>query len=151
VTDVDWSIAICGSGRLAEATSVLLDDPRVHIKGFVEDVDAEVLSSPIFLLLNNAGPYSGGYTRVIYAFSTGACLVAHSNLRLSMPELISGENCLLADNPRDIVEHLRRLLTDAGLRRQIAAQARATYNTQYAPRHVAGKLVGMIDRGLKAH
>ena len=126
----------------------LLSHPLVHIKGFVDDVDAEVLSSPIFLLLNNAGPYSGGYTRVIYAFSTGACLVAHTNLRHSMPELINGENCLLADTPVGLVDCIERLLTDAALRKRIGQQARFIYETQFAPAHVARKLIGMIETNL---
>lgn len=147
---VDWSISICGPGRLAADTAMLLDHSRVCIKGFVDDVDAELLSSPIFLLLNNAGPYSGGYTRVIYAFSTGACLIAHTNLKASMPELVSGENCLLADSPSGLVDHIERALTDAALRRRIGQQARLTYDTQFAPVHVARKLIAMIETNVAA-
>ena len=58
-----------------------------------------MVGNHIFLLLNNAGPYTGGYTRVIYAFSSGSCLIAHKRLADSMPELVHDRNCLLGATP----------------------------------------------------
>jgi hypothetical protein len=147
-SDSDWSVSICGQNQPASDIARVLKHPRIRIKGFVDDIDEEVLSSAVFLLLNNAGPYTGGYTRVVYACATGACLIAHSNLRNSMPELISGQNCLLGDTPSAIASHVKSALDDAGLRRNIGAAARDTYETQYAPRQVASKLVAMITQNL---
>ena len=146
--DLDWTIAICGGGKLAPDLAEVLDHPRVRIKGFVDDIDAEVLSSGIFLLLNNAGPYTGGYTRVVYASATGACLVAHANLRNSMPELISGTNCLLGETPAEIARIIKQAMADEGLRRRIGAAARATYEAEYAPKAVAAKLGKMLQQNL---
>jgi Glycosyl transferases group 1 len=148
--DIAWTISICGGGRLPDEAAASIQHPRVHVKGFVDDIDTEMLSSGVFLLLNNAGPYTGGYTRVIYAFATGACLVAHSNLRHSMPELLSEVNCLLADSPAEIAGNVKRLVEDPELRRKIGSGARRTYETEYAPRHVARKLIDMIHSGLSA-
>lgn len=146
--DIDWTIAICGPRQPTAAVASALDHPRIIIKGFVPDIDHEVLSSAIFLLLNNAGPYTGGYTRVVYAFAMGACLVAHRNLALSMPELMHEENCLLADTPGEIAALIDRALRDADLRRRIGAAARRTYEAAYAPRRVAERLLDMIEAGL---
>ncbi|MFN3399042.1 MAG: glycosyltransferase [Ferrovibrio sp.] len=143
--DRDWVISICGTRRLTPAVAQVLQHPRVVVKGFVADIDGEMLSSAIFLLLNNAGPYTGGYTRVIYAFATGACLIAHANLAASMPELRHGENCLLADTPDGIAAEIDTALRDPALRRRLGAAARQTYENCYAPGQVARQLVRMIS------
>lgn len=146
--DIDWTINICGPRRPSAAVASALGHPRIMIKGFVPDIDREIQSSAIFLLLNNAGPYTGGYTRVVYAFATGACLVAHHNLALSMPELRHDENCLLADTADGIAIQIDRALRDPSLRRRIGAAARSTYEAAYAPGRVADHLLRMIDAGL---
>lgn len=148
---LDWTVAICGGGKLAPDVAEALDHPRVRIKGFVDDIDAELLSSGIFLLLNNAGPYTGGYTRVVYASATGACLIAHGNLRKSMPELVAGTNCLLGETPAEIAGLIEQAAADEGLRRRIGAAARATYEAVYAPRSVAAKLATMLRQKLHSY
>ena len=149
--DLDWAIAICGGGKLVSDVAEALDHPRVRIKGFVDDIDAELLSSGIFLLLNNAGPYTGGYTRVVYACATGACLVAHANLKKSMPELVSGINCLLGETPAEIAGLIKQAMADEGLRRRIGAAARTTYEIEYAPKAVAAKLATMLQQKLHSY
>jgi hypothetical protein len=148
--EIDWTINICGPRQLSPVIASALAHPRVVIKGFVPDIDQEVLSSGIFLLLNNAGPYTGGYTRVAYAFATGACLIAHRHLAISMPELKHEQNCLLADTPDGIAVLIDRALRNVALRRQIGAGARRTYEMDFAPRRVAGRLVQMMEAGLSA-
>jgi hypothetical protein len=65
-----------------------------------------------------------------------------------MPELVHGENCLLAETPAGIAGQIDRALRDPDLRRRIGAAARATYDAAYAPHRVAGRLLQMIDAGL---
>ena len=146
--DLDWAVAICGGGKLAPDVEQALDHPRVRVKGFVEDIDAEMLASGIFLLLNNAGPYTGGYTRVVYTFATGACLIAHANLKKSMPELASGTNCLLGETPMEIAGLIKEAMTDEKLRRRLGAAARRTFETEYAPKAVSTKLITMLQQKL---
>lgn len=141
----DWAINICGRFELPPDLKNILTDEHIHLKGFVPDIDEEVAGSHIFLLLNNAGPYTGGYTRVIYAFSSGSCLIAHRRLAESMPELIHRKNCLLGENPEEITKLIIEAACNAGLRNQIAANARATYATIYSTRHVAQKLISMFS------
>lgn len=147
--DLNWSVAICGGGKPAPDVAQALDHPRVRVKGFVDDIDAEMLASGIFLLLNNAGPYTGGYTRVVYASATGACLIAHANLKKSMPELVSGTNCLLGETPTEIAGLVKHAMTDESLRRRLGAAARKTYETEYAPKAVATKLAAMLQQKLR--
>ena len=140
----DWRINICGRFELPKNLKASLADSHIKILGFVDDIDDEVIGNQIFLLLNNAGPYTGGYTRVMYAFAAGACLVGHSNLSLSTPELISGKNCLLADTPEDIAELVVLAANDSQLRMQIGAAARQTYVYDFTPNSVARELHKMM-------
>jgi hypothetical protein len=141
---LDWTVNICGRFELPPALDGLRRHPHVAIRGFVPDIDEEVLGNPIFLLLNNAGPYAGGYTRVIFAFSSGACLIAHSRLAQSMPELAHDRNCLLADTTEGIAGLVAAAATDPVLRNRIGEAARRTYLERYRPGLIAESLLRMM-------
>jgi hypothetical protein len=141
---LDWIVNICGRFELPPALERLRRQPHVAIRGFVPDIDEEVLGNHIFLLLNNAGPYTGGYTRVIFAFSSGACLIAHGRLAQSMPELVHDQNCLLADTPEGIADLIAAAATNSGLRARIGAAARETYLSKYHPKTIARGLLDMM-------
>ena len=122
---IDWVINICGRFELPPEFDDLKPQPNVAMRGFVPDIDEEVRGNHIFLLLNNAGPYTGGYTRVIYAFSSGSCLIAHTRLAESMPELVHGRNCLLGATPEEIADHIAAAARDPALRARLGEAARA--------------------------
>lgn len=145
IGDLDWTVTICGrrTDELPADVRARLSGPRVVIKGFVEDIDEEMLSSHVFLMCNNAGTYSGGYTRVIYAMSTGACMVAHRRIVDSMPEVRHGENALLGETAEEITALTVQAVRDPDLRRRIGEGARATYEAEYHPRAVAAKLAAL--------
>ncbi|MEZ5618801.1 MAG: hypothetical protein R3E40_11055 [Rhodocyclaceae bacterium] len=140
-----WDINLCGRGILPDKVAGLLDAEQVNLKGFVDDIDGEVLANRIFLLLNNAGPYTGGYTRVIYAFSSGSCLVAHSRLAESMPEVKHGVNALLGNDADEIAGFLAEVIAKPALAAEIGAAARSTYEREYQPRVVAARLLAMME------
>jgi glycosyltransferase involved in cell wall biosynthesis len=147
---VDWTLNITGSGVLAEDLALAFQRDRVRVKGFVPSLDQEVLANSIFLLLNNAGPYTGGYTRVVYAMSSGSCLIAHRRLADSMPEVRHGENALLGESPREIAEHLARACNDGALRQRLGENARRTYEREYHPRVVTQRLLGLVKTAVHA-
>lgn len=135
---------ICGGGTLAPEIAGALIGQGVRVRGFVDDIDGEVLANRVFLLLNNAGPYTGGYTRVAYAFSAGACLVAHRRLADSMPEVRHGENALLGSSGAEIAELLRQAASDPALARRLGEGARRTYESAYRPAVVARRLLERV-------
>lgn len=143
-------INICGSGQLEPALAGALKGQGVRIRGFVDDIDGEVLANRVFLLLNNAGPYTGGYTRVAYALSSGACLVAHRRLADSMSEVKHGENALLGSSGADIAELLREAVVDGARARELGARARGTYESAYRPAIVVRGLVERVERAMRA-
>jgi glycosyltransferase involved in cell wall biosynthesis len=140
----DFTINICGRFEFPPALDHLRREPNVALRGFVPDIDEEMLGNHIFLVLNNAGPYPGGYTRVIFAFSSGSCLIAHRRLAESMPELVHDENCLLGDTPESITALIAAAVGDPALRSRIGEAARRTYLERYRPAIVADDLVRMM-------
>jgi hypothetical protein len=141
---LDWTVNICGRFDLPRELAKLGRMPHVVMRGFVPDIDDEVAGNHIFLLLNNAGPYTGGYTRVIYAMSAGACLIAHRRLAESMPELLDGENCLLGDTPNAIADYAAAAARDADLRARIGRAGRQTYLERYRPEKIVRQLMTMV-------
>lgn len=136
-------VNVCGGGKLDAALAGDLKARGVRIRGFVDDIDGEVLANRVFLLLNNAGPYTGGYTRVIYAFSSGACLVAHRRLADSMPEVKHGENALLGSSGAEIAELLSQATSDPALARRLGEGGRHTYEQAYRPAIIVR---GLLER-----
>src|SRR5262249_43198518 len=99
--NLDYSVHIIGSGEIAPVVKPLLNHPRLVVRGFVPDLNAELASSHVFMLLNNAGSYHAAYTRHILAWSMGLCLAAHSNSQRAIPEM-NEENCLMADSAGEL-------------------------------------------------
>jgi hypothetical protein len=141
----DWVINICGTFELPPVLDRLRRQSHVAVRGYVPDIDEEMLGNHIYLLLNNAGPYPGGYTRVIYAFSSGSCLIAHSRLAQSMPELVHDQNCLLADTPEGVADLIAAAATDSRLRGRIGAAGRETYLSRYQPKTIARGVLAMMS------
>jgi len=138
-------VNICGGGMLEPGLAAALQAQGVRVRGFVDDIDGEVLANRVFLLLNNAGPYTGGYTRVCYAFSSGACLVAHRRLADSMPEVKHGKNALLGESGAEIAQLLRQAVEDPALARGLGDGARRTYEATYRPEVVAKALLARAE------
>jgi hypothetical protein len=139
-----WTVNICGRFELPDEFHSLKNHPHVAVRGFVPDIDDEVAGNSVFLLLNNAGPYTGGYTRVIYALSSGACLIAHRRLADSMPELVHDENCLLGSTAEEIADLIALAARDPHLRDRLGNNGRATYEAHYQPSQVARGLLQMV-------
>lgn len=139
--DKKYEINITGGGIMPTDLATIFDRPGINMKGFVPQLEDEILSNSIFLLLNNAGPYTGGYTRVIYAMSSGACLIAHRKLADSMPEVEHGKNALLGETPAEIAALIERACADPDLRDALARGGRDTYEKEYRPDRVAERLV----------
>jgi len=140
----DWTVNICGRFELPPELARLAQHPHVVVRGFVSDIDEEVAGNHLFVLLNNSGPYTGGYTRVIYAFATGGCLIAHRRLADSMPELVADRNCLLGESPEEIAGLIAAAASDPRLRSRIGAAARSTYIDCYHPTRIANGIRDMV-------
>jgi glycosyltransferase involved in cell wall biosynthesis len=147
---LEYEIHIIGGGEVAPALRSWLGQKRILLRGFVEDLDAEMRSSDMFLLLNNAGSYHAAYTRHLVAWSLGLCLVAHANSRLAIPEIAHMENALVGSTPGEIAEMVRLAATDPDLNLRLRKGGRATYERYFTPTVVAEALTREITQIYRA-
>jgi hypothetical protein len=120
----------------------------LRFRGFVKDIDNEVIKSKFCLILNNAYNKSliGGYTRVIYFFSLGKCLIAHSNLKKSMPELQNNYNCLLGNSSKKIIELINRSVKDKRIIKKIEFNAKKTFYQKYSSKIIFNQILKKASR-----
>lgn len=119
--------------------------PELFVRGFVQDIEKELLSCPIFLLANNRYGFNVGHTRILHAFSTGACVVAYESTKLSMPELEHGHNILLAKDSDHLVDLIFNISHNHTLRRTIGSNALHTLRTLFNPNLIVPQMISQIN------
>ena len=143
-----FSIHLFGAGELVPAVAAELQHPSVHRRGWVPDIDAELASAKVFLLLNNNNPdFIVGHTRILHAWSLGSCLVAHANNARAMPEIVHGENALLGETGEELAELVAAVLRDEELRQRIVAGGRETFERLFLPEVVMGRVMDHLESG----
>lgn len=115
-------------------------DPDLRLRGFVDDIEHEMKTCPVFLLANNRFDFKVGHTRILHAFATGACIVAYRDTALSMPELVHGENILLGDSGEELAKLIAQAGRDPALRRRIGAAGLQTLRTSFHPRDKVARM-----------
>lgn len=141
-----FEVHLFGGHRPHPGLEELLRDPNIVIRGFVDDLDAELVEAPVFLVANNRSRFRVGHTRFLHAWSLGSCCVAFKGSREAMPELVHGENVLLGSSSAEIVDWVARAGTDRALRRNIGRGGRTTLVEKFAPAAVAGSLADHVER-----
>jgi glycosyltransferase involved in cell wall biosynthesis len=136
---------VLGPGAPHTAVEKALAHPLIERRGFVDDIDEEIFGSEIFLLANNCcEDFRVGHTRILHAWTLGACLVAHRNIALAMPEVVHGENALLGETADEIAAHLATVLEDRALRRRLGDAGRRTYEQVFRPRDVIARTLEIV-------
>ena len=146
----EYEVKLYGAGSFAPELVRALEHPRVENLGFVDDIDAELQAAKVFLLCNNSNPdFVVGHTRILHAWSVGSCLVAHVNMARAMPEIVHEENALLGSTGEEIAKQVVRALRDDELRRRIMEGGRRTWEREFRPDVVVGRIVERIERDLR--
>lgn len=144
--DRKLTVNIYGGGQARAAVRKVLLDPSIQMRGWVDDLNGEILASAAFLVLTNAYGFNVGNTRILLAWSLGSCVIAHISSALSMPELIHGENVLLGQTPEEIVDLIIRVLVDPGLRSKIGRGGYETFCKHYRSDTVVPKMLDEIEQ-----
>ncbi len=135
-----FSILISGMRELpAWVRSDIESRPEFQFLGFVDDLAAEVVRCHAVL-----APISvpvGNRSRIVTAMSMGALVIAHANTALGNPELVSGDNCLLASSAREFAEQMRIAYASPDLAARLGASARQTYLRSFEPEVASQRLV----------
>jgi Glycosyl transferases group 1 len=129
----NFEIHLFGPGQPRNNVRQLLIDKSIKIRGFVEDLDAEILSAPVFLISNNHHKFKVGHTRFLHAWSLGACVIAFDDCREAMPEIQHGVNALLGKSVDEIVSLIEVASRDVSLRRKVAEGGYNTLKTLFTP------------------
>jgi glycosyltransferase involved in cell wall biosynthesis len=137
---------IYGARKPTRMVARSLQKSNVHLRGFVEDIDGEILESPVFLLTNNCGHYRAGHTRFLHAWSLNSCVIAHANNAEVMPELKNGENVLLAQDENEFVSLIERCVADPIFRARIGAAGRKTFEDLFTPSRVTALIASDLQK-----
>lgn len=136
-----FELHVFGARQPTKAVAGVLTHPLIRVRGFVEDIDREILESPVFLVCNNVGRYKAQHTRFLHAWSLSACIIAHADNRLTMPELEHDQNVLLAGDAAEFAREIERAAGDRSLRERLAQGGRETFLRQFSPPVVMKKLL----------
>ena len=142
-------IDIYGRGTLSPTIEQYLQHPCIHLHGWVEDLDSAIQNSLAFLVLTNVYGFLVGNTRILLAWSLGACLVTHSSTLCSMPEIVAGKNALVGDTAEDIVAAIRNLVDDENLCRKIGIGGYRTFQQNFRSEIVVPKILNLAGDCLK--
>jgi glycosyltransferase involved in cell wall biosynthesis len=141
-----FKIHIFGGREPRDYLKPLLNDTQIVLRGFVDDLDAEIMSAPVFMVLNNRYNFQSGHTRFLHAWSLGACVIAFDNCSESMPEIKNGYNALLGSSSEEIADLIVQALSDRDLRRRIGQGGVDTLKSKFHPSVVTKTLVNKIKQ-----
>jgi glycosyltransferase involved in cell wall biosynthesis len=142
--DRNFEIHIYGGGWPRPGIARMLNDPHIKIRGFVDDLDAEILSAPIVLIPHNFHKFKVSHTRFLHSWSLGACIVAFEDAAISMPEIVHNKNALLAKNSQEMAEHILEAVKNRGLRRKLGQGGVETLAESFTSKKVTGKIISAI-------
>ena len=130
---IAYEVHVIGGGTPTNRVEDLLNNSRTIRRGFVEDLDSEMLSCDVFLFLNHQGPLLSIFSRPIYAWSLGLCMVAHANGTEALPELSHQENVLLGKTPNEIATAVHAAISNPDLNQCLRNGGRQTYLENFTP------------------
>lgn len=138
-----FEVRIVGGGDPPAELAQLLPRPSITLVGRVEPADGEFLAADVQLVPT---PFVLGIrVRIVAGLSFGCCVVAHRNDAANIPELVHGENALLASTGQGLAEAVITALRDKQLRDRLGANARHTYETAFHPRVAAQQIVRDLE------
>ena len=140
-----FEIHLFGGGEIHPSLRALVSDSHIKVRGFVPDLDREMLSSPVFLVANNSSRFVVGHTRFLHAWSLACCVVGYGASAVAMPELRHGENALLGGDSEQVVMHILACMRDSGLRRRLGKQGQRTLATEFSPDKVGTQIGHWFD------
>ena len=139
-----FEIHIFGGGAPHPSLNDLLTDQHIRLRGFVNDLDAEMRDAPVFLVANNSSRFVVGHTRFLHAWSMGCCVVGFAASAEAMPELRHRKNALLGKTPDEVTAHIVECYKDSGLRREIGIGGLKTLASDFNPEAVTKQLIDRI-------
>jgi len=142
---LDYQIHIIGGGEITPSLRPYLRHDRIVLRGYVQDLDQELRSCRVLLLLNNAGTYQAAYTRHLVAWAMGLCLVVHANSKRAIPEINHAENALAGTTPDEVARMIFLAVSNPELNARVRKGGRTTYEQYFTPLVVVETLSKEIE------
>ena len=139
-----WEVHMIGGGELPPALREPARHPRVRLRGYVEDLDAELSDSDMVLLLNNVGRYQAAFTRHVVSWALGLCLVVHENSVRAIPDIVPYENAFVGADAAQLAAVVHHAATHPDAVERVRKGGRATYERAFVPSAVAEALEAEI-------
>jgi glycosyltransferase involved in cell wall biosynthesis len=139
-----FQIHICGKGTLPPDLAPKLNRPSVIMRGFVDDLAAELMTAHIFLMPTPIP--LGSRVRIPYVWSTGCPVIAHEANRMGLPEMLDEKNALLARNGKSLARAIIRAYHDPDLRIQLGIEGRRTYESYFSYEVTSSKMLAELTR-----
>jgi len=138
-------INVFGCGVPKNKVAGVLNKYSIRLRGWVDDINKEILNSAVFLVLTNVSGFVVGNTRILLAWSLGVPLIAHRDSSRSMPEIIHGENALLGSSANEIADLVYSVYKDPSLGEKIGRGGYETYKKYYSSEIVVPKILGKME------
>lgn len=143
----NYEIHIYGDGFLKESVASLGNEKNVFVRGYVDDIDKELLSSDVFLLATNV--YLGYRCRIINGLCRGLPMVLSKYDTYNQPELKDGYNCLVGHNSDEIAKKTKEIVFNKELRMSLMKNARQTYIDNFQPDKALEDILSDLDQNDK--
>lgn len=126
-----FCIRIAGRSTMNPKTQMQIAScPEIASLGFVDDLSEEIARCHAVLAPMDVPV--GNRSRILTALSAGAVLIAHKNVTLGNPDLVSGVNCLLASDAESFVEAMKHSVNEHSTMEQIANNGRKMYADKFS-------------------
>ena len=141
--EAPFEVHVIGGGDLPSDLARKLAHPCVHLRGYVDDVHAEFLSSDVLLVPTDSE--MGFRTRIAEGLSFGCCVVAHKANAYGMPELQNGRNSLLGSSGTELAELVARCVRDPALRLRLGRNGRETFVAGLDGKLICGRMIDLLE------
>ena len=141
-----YELMICGNGTLPKNVLAEIGHSTLNFRGFVDDIDDELMKADAFVCLNNASPFKVCHTRYLHAWSLGTCVIAHRDVTHSLPEMRHGYNCLLGNSISEVADMIKEVLSNEHLKRKIGDGGLETFTNEFQAGCIAPQIVQTFER-----
>ena len=145
--EIEFEVHLYGAGMPHPDVLKYLQSPRLKFRGFVDDINAEIMSTHVFLVANNWDPrFQVGNTRFLHACSLASCCVSFCGSARAMPELIHNQNVLLGATPEEVASLIYKAAMDSDLRERLGSAGYNTVKSEFDPKSVVSQIRhGMLE------
>jgi glycosyltransferase involved in cell wall biosynthesis len=139
-----FEVHVVGGQKPPEEFREGLAHPAVRLRGQITDPADEFFAADVLLAPNPT--VTGASARILSGLTFGNCIVAHTDSLVGIPELIDGENSLLATTGPEHAEAVLRALGDAELRDRLGDGARTLFEQAFDAPVAAARIVRELER-----